>query len=209
MLTVVCLLALTAGALFVVNRGGSDSPAAQAPGLRGGHLPDGLQGRRAFNFDLPNARGGRVSTMSLAGRPYAITFLFTRCPDICPVIGQQIRMALRGLGPDAARVAAVAVSVDPAGDTPGAVKRWLSRQSLPSNFLYAIGTERQLLPSWEAYYAAPKIAGRPDTTAHAGAVWLVDAKGRLRARYSGDELLDPADLTADLLSLVRESSGTA
>lgn len=203
LLTVVFLLGLLAVGLLLTSDD-SGKVAARAAGLRAGQLPQGLENRPAAAFDLPSARGGRISSAQLAGRPYAITFLYTSCPDICPVIGQQIRTALRALGPTSAGVAAVAVSVDPKGDSPAAVRRWLKRQRLPQNFSYAVGSEKQLRATWKAYFAVPEIDGRPDSTAHAGAVWLVDARGLLRARYSGDELLSPADLASDLRTLVAE-----
>src|SRR5665648_208330 len=64
---------------------------------------------------------GAIDTARLRGRPFAVTFLYASCPDVCPLIAQEIVGALGRLGADARRVAVVAVSVDPRGDTPAAV----------------------------------------------------------------------------------------
>jgi protein SCO1/2 len=202
-------LAAWAVVLFFVYRG-QDSNAGQpdprAPGLRGSQLPDAMDRAPASAFDLTDARGGRITSAEIRGRPYALTFLFTHCPDVCPLIGQQLRDALERLGPDARRVAVVAVSVDPEGDRPAAVRSWLRRQRLPGNFHYAIGSQQELQPTWDAYFAAPQMTGRPETSTHAAAVWLIDARGRLRTRYSAGVLLEPADVAADLRALLREGA---
>jgi protein SCO1 len=164
-------------------------------------LPDGLSGRPAPRIRLPDARGGTFDTRSLAGRPYLVTFLYANCPDVCPLIGQEIRIAFERLGADADRVGAVAVSVDPRGDTAEAVRAWLRRQRAPRQLHYLIGERAQLAPVWRAWYAAPQIPGRP-VSAHTAVVWLVDARGRLAAKVSAGAAFDPGGLARDLRSLL-------
>ena len=124
-----------------------------------------------------------------------MTYLNTRCPDVCPAIADDVRDALRGT-----RASAVAISVDPGGDTPRAVREFAETHRLPPAFHYAIGSRARLAPVWDAYFSAPQT-GRPDMSAHTAAVWLVDARGRLRAMYPGGAALDPADLRHDLRAL--------
>jgi protein SCO1/2 len=199
------MLAALVGLLVVLGAGGRGVAPPHARGLHGTRLPPELAGSPAFAFDLPDARGGRVASAALRGRPYALTFLYSRCPDVCPLIGQELKAALRALGSDAARVAVVGVSVDPRGDTPAAVRRWLRRQGQPANFHYAIGTERELRATWAAYFAAPQLSGRPDTSTHTAAVWLVDARGDLRTKYAAGTPMPPADLASDLQALLAEA----
>lgn len=167
-------------------------------------LPDGLAGRPAPRMRLADARGGTFDTRSLAGKPYLVTFLFANCPDVCPLIGQEIRVAFERLGADADRVGAVAVSVDPRGDTREAVQVWLRRQRSPAQLHYLIGSEEELAPVWEAWYAAPQIAGSPDS-AHSAVVWLVDAQGRLAAKVPAGAAFDPDGLAADLRTLLDDA----
>jgi protein SCO1/2 len=117
------------------------------------------------------------------------------------LIGQEIRVALERLGPDARRVGAVAVSVDPRGDTSAAVRVWLRRHRLPDGFRYLIGPERELAPVWRAWYAAPQISGDPES-AHSAVVWLVDARGRLAAKVPAGAAFDPDGLASDLRVLL-------
>ncbi len=171
--------------------------AAQRGPFKGGQLPDGVRGSDAFDFELQDARGGTTGTRSLAGSPYIVTFLYTDCPDVCPLIGAELRRALELLEERADDVAVLAVSVDPAGDTAFAVRRWLDRHELPDNFHYLIGTEAELKPIWDAYYAAPQIPGRP-YSAHTASIWLIDSRGRIRTKFSGGMPVPPEDIAHDL-----------
>ncbi len=95
----------------------------------------------------------------------------------------------------------VAVSVDPRGDTPAAVREWLRRQREPQQFHYLIGSERELAPVWRAWYAAPQIPGDPES-AHTAVVWVVDARGRLAAKVAAGSPFDVDGLARDVRSLV-------
>ncbi len=198
------LVAVGLVAAVVLALAGGDESGARPPGLRGDALPEGLAGAPAPRIRLPAARGGAVDSADLVGRPYAVTFLYTRCPDVCPLIAQEIRAALEALGPDARRATVLAVSVDPAGDTREAVRDWLDRHRLHGELRYLIGTREQLEPVWEGYFAAPQTPGRPES-AHTASIWLVDARGRLRAVHSAGRPLDPADLAHDLRVLLAEA----
>jgi protein SCO1 len=154
---------------------------------------------------LADARGGRLGTADLAGRPYAITFIYTHCKDVCPLIGEELRQSLAQVGPRASRTAVVAVSVDPKGDTVASVRRWLRRHHEPPNFHYLIGTAQELRPVWRAYYVAPQPAGEK-RSAHTANVWLVDVHGRWRTKYSAGFPFNTRDLAHDLRALIDEAS---
>jgi protein SCO1 len=164
-------------------------------------LPAGLAGRAAPHIRLDDARGGMFDTRSLAGKPYLVTFLYANCPDVCPLIGAQLRDTLAQLGGDARRVGVVAVSVDPRGDTPAAVRAWLLRQREPHQFHYLVGTRRELAPVWRAWYAAPQIPGDPES-AHTAIVWVVDARGRLAAKVAAGGPFNSRGLAHDMRSLL-------
>jgi protein SCO1 len=210
-LIVLAVVSLIALAALARDRQG-DGPTAiverQEGPFRAGPLPDGLDREPAPGFRLADARGGTLDSRSLRGRPYLLTFLFTDCRDVCPLIGREIGEALQLLGPRAREVAAVAVSVDPEGDTRPAVRAWLRKQRLPDNFHYIIGNRRRLQPVWRAYFAAPQPAGTEESR-HTASIWVIDARGRLRAKFSGGVPVRPRDIAHDLGLLVRESRSSA
>jgi protein SCO1 len=207
-LAVASLIALVA----VARDRQGDEPAPvverQEGPFRAGPLPDALDRKPAPRFRLADARGGTLDSRALRGRPYLLTFLFTDCPDVCPLIGREIDEALRQLGAQAREVAAVAITVEPEGDTRPAVRAWLRKQRLPANFHYLIGSRRRLKPVWRAYFAAPQPPGT-DESRHTASIWVIDARGRLRAKFSGGIPVRPRDIAHDLRLLVRESDGVS
>jgi protein SCO1 len=204
-LLAVCLGGTAALVYVALADGDEEGPIAvveeQSGPFRGGALPAGLTGAPAPSFSATDARGGELGTADLAGMPYVVTFLYTDCPDVCPLIAQELREALEILGPRADRVAVLAVSVDPEGDTPEAVRAWLEQNELPANFHYLVGSERELSPVWEDYFASPQPAGEPESR-HTASIWLVDADGRLRTKFSGGIPVAPADIAHDLDLLI-------
>jgi protein SCO1 len=195
------LVAVLAGSLAVGIvvfglTGASATRRPAAPGLRAGALPGGLDGRPAPAFRLEDGRGGVVDTRRFRGRPYAVTFLYTECPDVCPTIAVDLSQALA----DAPGAAAIAVSVDPRGDTPAAVRAFARAHRMPRSFRYAVGDRRALAPVWRAYFVSSQL-GDPRTSTHTAAVWLVDARGRLRGMYPGGAPIAPADVAHDLRAL--------
>jgi protein SCO1/2 len=195
-------LGLAVGAALAGCGGGASGSASHGGGrwAVASALPDGLAGRPAPAIRLTDGRGGTFDTRTLAGRPYLVTFLYTTCPDVCPLIGDEIRQALADLGPAGRRVAVVAVSVDPRHDDAAAVRTWLARHREPPQFHYLIGSQRALAPVWKAWFASPQIAGDPQS-AHTAIVWLVDARGRLAANVSAGVAFDPRGLARDVRSL--------
>jgi len=145
--------------------------------------------------------GATVSLSSLRGNAIALAFLYTRCPDVCPLTAAQFRAAQQRLGADAARVRFVAVSVDPDGDTPGAVQAFSRAHDLKDNWHYLIGARAQLQTVWSAYGVGAFDQGM--TVAHNDAIYLIDRRGRERELVHSDVSL--TDLVADLREVLRDS----
>src|SRR6185437_12915185 len=115
----------------LVATGGSSSTgkAAQAKGQAGHFDAAGLLTpiRQAPPLSLRNYLGQRVNIDSYRGKAVLVTFIYTHCPDICPLITSQLRVAQNLMGKaTAAKVQMIAVSVDPKGDTPKAVAGFLA-----------------------------------------------------------------------------------
>lgn len=201
-LAIFALISAIFTVLLATGRVGIGTEPETAPGLRGEALPEGLDRKAAPPISLRDASGREFTTSTLDGEPYLVTFVYTECPDVCPLIGQDIRQALEDLDPD--DVTAVAVSVDPTGDTPEAARRWIDEQDLPANFHYLLGDEEELRPTWEDWFTVPSGETEIDPKMHASSVWVVDAEGRLRSRYSEGAGIDPDDLAFDLRTLSRQ-----
>ena len=209
------LLALLVLAIIVVlvsgNRGGTSttpqaasSPTGSGPFLTASTMPPGLGGRVVPSFDLTDARGGRITTTALHGRPYALTFLYVHCVDVCPLIGSEIHTALADLGPTARKMNVIAISVDPRGDTRGDVRRWLTLHQEPANFHYLIGSQRTLAPIWKAFYVSPQIPGDPHSS-HTAIVWLINRHGQVQALISAGIPINTTKLAHDFGVLIKQT----
>ena len=164
-----------------------------------------LEKKPAPDFTLIDGVSGRSLTLSsLRKNTVALAFLYTRCPDVCPLTAGQFRAAQRALGDDAAKVDFVAVSVDPEGDTPAAVREFSDLHDLRDRWHYLIGPRAQLEAVWALYGIGSFASSGARAVEHNDAIYLIDERGRERAiLHSSDP---PNWLLDDLRTLIREPS---
>jgi protein SCO1/2 len=154
----------------------------------------------APDFTLTDGVSGQAVTLSaLRGQVVALTFLYTNCPDVCPLTATRFRAAQDELGRDASRVRFIAVSVDPDRDTPTAVQEFSTAHGLSANWHYLVGGRAQLSPVWAAYGIG--VQAGSSTVTHNDAVYLIDAHGRERVLLHSEDLA--RDLTNDLRALLK------
>lgn len=191
MVGALAVAAVAALPVAVVALGGGGGPQLNADPVRPARDAPATQGR--------GADGARVS-IPTPGRPAIVTFLYTGCPDICPLAAQEISQALREAKAGPADIDAVAISVDPKGDTPSAVRALLERHRLTGRMRYIFGTTAQLRPLWESW----QIAAQPDGAAgsnHSARIVLVDRDGRQAGAYAAGIPIDVGDLAAGVRAL--------
>ena len=138
--------------------------------------------RAAPPIALHDADGTPVTLAAQRGRYVLVTFIYTHCPDVCPLITQNLNAALRQLGPERSRVRVLAVSVDPKGDTPAAVRAYERRMHLVPQFRYLIGSRAELLRVWKAWHVLA-VSTKPDLVDHVAYTALVDTTGKERVLY--------------------------
>jgi len=154
----------------------------------------------APDFTLTDRVSGRAITLSAhRGQVVALTFLYTTCPDVCPLTATRFRAAQAELQGVASRVTFIAVSVDPDRDTPKAVQDFSTAHGLAVNWYYLVGGRAQLSPVWNAYGIG--VQAGSTTVTHNDAVYLIDARGRERVLLHAEDLA--RDLTNDLRALLK------
>jgi protein SCO1/2 len=154
----------------------------------------------APDFTLTDGVSGRPVTLSAQrGQVVALTFLYTTCPDVCPLTATRFRASQTELKGDASRVTFIAVSVDPDRDTPKAVQDFSNAHGLASNWYYLVGGRAQLSPVWAAYGIG--VQAGSSTVTHNDAVYLIDVRGRERVLLHSEDLA--RDLTNDLRALLK------
>jgi protein SCO1/2 len=154
--------------------------------------------RTAPPLALHNYLGQPINIDAYRGKAVLLTFLYTNCPDVCPLITANLRVAQNVMGPAvAAKAQVIAVSVDPRGDTPKAVAAFLARHAMTGRMQYLIGSASQLARVWSAWgVGSERDAQRPDLVNHSGLVYGITASGKQATIYAGNFL--PADIAHDV-----------
>jgi protein SCO1/2 len=155
---------------------------------------------------LHDAAGKRVTLASRRGEYTLVTFLYTHCPDVCPLIAASLNQALRQLDASRTHVGVLAVSVDPKGDTAAAVRAYAKRMHLVPQFQYLIGTAPQLRPVWARYHVAAQ-APASGVVSHVAYTALIDPHGKERLIY--DAQVKPGMVVHDLRVLMHAKPATS
>lgn len=132
---------------------------------------------------LTDSHGKTADWRTLRGKPQLVSMFYTSCQYICPLIVESGKAVERQLTPaQQARLGVVLISMDPARDTPAALKKVADQRKLdPKRWLLASP------PLGEVRAVAGVLGIRYRQLAdgefnHSSALILVDANGRILAR---------------------------
>jgi protein SCO1 len=147
---------------------------------------------------LRNYLGQPVNIDSYRGKAVLVTFLYTNCPDICPLITASLHATLELMGPaESSHVQIIAVSVDPRGDTPRAVAAFLARHQMTGRMQYLIGSASELARVWKAWgVGSERDVQQPQFVNHTGLVYGISASGLRTTVYAPNFI--PAELAHDV-----------
>jgi protein SCO1/2 len=145
--------------------------------------------RAAPALALRNSRGRRIALARYRGKAVLVTFIYSHCPDVCPLIVGNLRTVQTQLGRDAKDLQIVAVSVDPEGDTPRAVNEFLAARRMTGRMEYLLGSRPQLERVWRDWGI---VSGK----SHSALVYGIDARGRITTLYPTS--FKPAEIVHDV-----------
>jgi protein SCO1/2 len=129
-----------------------------------------------------------------------LTFLYTHCPDVCPVTAINLNTALRLAGPAQKDVSVLAVSVDPEGDTPRSVAAFVRSHHLRAQFHYLTGSSAALRRIWSAYQVKAVRSGKDAGVDHTLYTLGIDRNGVACVLF--DATAEPAVVAHDLRLLL-------
>lgn len=153
----------------------------------------------ALEFELTDETGAHVDESVFEGRPVAIYFGFTHCPDVCPMTLAKLASAVRRLPLEQReRLQLAFVSVDPARDTPRRLAEYTAAFS--DTLLGLTGSQRQLQALTRRYritygYEEPDAEGNYQVS-HSSAIFVFNQ--RLEAELMLLDSLQIDEMTADL-----------
>jgi protein SCO1/2 len=191
---IIALFSLRHGTGGAVN----PNPATSQSGLQGTNL----ESVPAPDFQLKDQFGNPISLAQFKGKPVVLTFLYTHCPDVCPLTAEKLHATMLNLGKDAQRVAVLAVSMDPKGDTAAAAQNFSKVHKMIDYWHYLIGTHDQLAPVWASYSVDAQAATSSGSVSHSSAVYVIDKQGHERVLLDND--FSSSQLAADLKLLLGE-----
>lgn len=159
--------------------------------------PSGSNGQRQSNgfadafggpFALTAPDGSTVTDKTLAGKPYAIFFGFTRCPDVCPTNLARMARLRAQLKADGDKFAIVFVSVDPEQDTPQIIGEYVKLFGTP--IIGLTGSEAQLAQikkGFAVFSEKVPTAGGDYTVDHTATTYLMTANGKFAGTIDHQE----------------------
>jgi cytochrome oxidase Cu insertion factor (SCO1/SenC/PrrC family) len=148
-------LAAAFAALVAAGCSTSGTDADLSPGFNGTTLNPP---QRAADFTFTDQFGDEVSLSEHRGSVVILTFLYTYCPDVCPVVASHLTdvhelLSSRADGGDAVTI--IAVSVDPERDTVERAHEYSRQYGMLDEWTYLVGGEEELSETWADYYVAP------------------------------------------------------
>jgi len=155
-------------------------------------------------FTLTDHTGRAVTEQDFRGKAMLIFFGYTYCPDVCPTSLTEISAAMDKLGPLAAKVVPILVSVDPERDTPEVLKDYVAH--FHPGIVGLTGTPEQIKQTakvYRVYYAkVPDKGGDKDAYLmdHSSVIYLMGPDGKFLAHFSTQT--DAETMAAKIKSLL-------
>jgi protein SCO1/2 len=134
-------------------------------------------------FELVSQTGQPITQAAFTGKPSALFFGFTHCPEVCPTTLFELNGWLEKVDPDGTRLQAYFISVDPERDTPEILGQYVSNVS--KRITGISGPPDKVLDMVKGFrvYAkkVPLDEKNPDgdyTMDHTASVFLLDSEGK-------------------------------
>ena len=158
----------------------------------------------APDFALTSQDGAEVTLGSLRGKVIAVAFIYTWCPDICPMLTDKMARVQNVLGPNfGSKVAFVSITIDPERDTPAALKAYAAAFDAElAGWSFLTGPPAAVREVAHQYGVAV-VPGPDGQVDHTLLTTLIDRQGTMRVQYLGYRF-DEEEFRHDLLDLVNE-----
>jgi protein SCO1/2 len=159
---------------------------------------------------LIDQAGQPFASKRVAGKVWIANFMFTSCPDVCPLLTSKMRSLQLRFGNHKRDIELVSISVDPHHDTPAALATFAREHEADlSNWSFLTGPDadvRQVVMEGfkQAMEEVPAKDDQPRNILHGTHVTLIDRRGRIRGFYRTD---NPSllKLTQDAQQLLKET----
>lgn len=139
-------------------------------------------------FQLASSKGGTVNSRDLVGKPYAVFFGFTHCPEVCPTTLYEMSQSLTALGPEAEGFRVFFITVDPERDTVEAMADYIGNFDPRIEALVPTPEQLQKLAAdFRVFYERVPTSDGGYTMNHTALVYLMDATGQFSGTIAFEE----------------------
>lgn len=188
--------------------GAKQSSAAGGAGQKKGSMPDyagavATPPKPAPPLVLEDSTGKRFDISQHRGKVVLVTWLYVKCPDVCPLIVSNLKVAQTKLGPKAKDMVIVAVSTDPERDTPKAVNKFIASREMTGRMQYLVGSDRELGQTWKNWgIVAEPAAANPELIEHSSPIYGISASGKITTLYPAN--FKPEQIVRDVPLLAQQ-----
>lgn len=145
-------------------------------------------------FTLMDQQGQTVSSDDLRGRVALVSFIYTSCTDVCPMISasmQRTQERLKAEGLLGTKAVLLSITVDPVRDTPPVLAAYADRFAAdPANWRFLTGNpevvRRLVHDGFKQGVEEHPGAAAGREIVHGGRIVLVDSRGQVRAYLPSD-----------------------
>ncbi|MER9969772.1 SCO family protein [Mesorhizobium sp. M0060] len=155
-------------------------------------------------FTLTAPDGTTVTDETYRGKWLLVFFGYTSCPDICPTTLSEIAAAIEELGPDAAKLQPLFITVDPERDTPEVMGSFTA--AFDPRIVGLTGSPQQIASVSEAYGAygvarQGEAGGGDHLMDHGTHIYIMNPQGQFVEGLDSDT--PSSGIAARLRELVR------
>lgn len=159
----------------------------------------------AFNFSLTDQSGEIITLEDLSGSVVMISFLYTHCPEACPLVAANFLNVQEQLSQAVSNkeLIQVLVTTDPERDTPDRLKRYT--QALGGEWYFLTGDIEDVREVWDGYNIYHEIRDRTEEIVvfHSYRTYLIDHLGNLKFEFVG--VWYPDDILPDLQIMLNQT----
>ena len=156
------------------------------------------------DFVFTDQYGKAFGADSLKGKIHIANFFFTSCPNICPLMTQNLQR-VQGKFKDDKDFRIVSFTLDPKRDTAARLKWYADKYKINTYQWHFVTSTKDQIASVmgeDGYLVVKPVEGaNPDQLQHSDLVILVDKEGHIRGNYHGTKEEDIDKLIEDAHTL--------
>ena len=171
-----------------------------------------LKNHNSIPFNVTAHNGQNINSLNMMNHDFFLmTFVFTECTDVCPIVVSQIKQTLV-LNSSETTTPVILISVDPQNDNNESVNEFITKWELSSNWSYIYGSHNSLETIWENYFINPislttledlsnKLASK-NKIIHTSPVYIFNKNGKAQVVHNSPII--PKKLLNDIKAVSRQ-----